>query len=231
MPARASVAAGEEVDAGTAAAEARTGAPSTRPGTRALAFASPAPSAGERGVSREHAPEERIIAAALAELPASGSILLDAGPIAEQLARSLPAECGLTVITNSMPVAMALIVRGDVTVQLIGGRIAADSGATVGGYGASGLEGIEVDVAFMAADGVSAGRGLTARAPAESAAKRTIMRAAGRVVVLASADRIGQIGLASFGTLEDVDCLITDSPCDTAAGRRVSVGVQHLTRV
>ncbi|MDT0305274.1 DeoR/GlpR family DNA-binding transcription regulator [Streptomonospora wellingtoniae] len=177
------------------------------------------------------APGDRIAAAALAELPREGSILLDAGPLSERLARSLPPACGLNVITNSMSVAMHLMTREDVTVLLIGGRIHADAGATVGGPGATGLEGLRVDVAFITPDGISPQRGLTARVPVESAAKRMMVQAAGRVVVLAPRTVVGYVGLARFAALADVDRLITDASCDTPAGRRIMVGVQDATRV
>ncbi|GAA1786165.1 DeoR family transcriptional regulator [Streptomonospora arabica] len=209
MPGRTSVAAGSATDTDCAA-----------DGSSAPRTAGAAPAA-----------EELIAAAALDELPSRGTVLLDAGPVAEELARSLPAGGDLTVITNSMPVAMALIVREDVTVLLIGGRIQSGAGATVGGHGTAGPEDLQVDVAFITADGVSAERGLTTRAPVESAAKRMMLRAADRVVVLAPSERIGHVELARFGALAEVDCLITDSPCDTPAGRRVGVGVQRLTRV
>ncbi|WP_461000487.1 DeoR/GlpR family DNA-binding transcription regulator [Streptomonospora sediminis] len=175
-------------------------------------------------------PEELIAAAAVEEIPERGSVLLEAGP-AERLARSMPRRRDLTVITNSMAAALALAAREDVTVLLIGGRIQAGVGATMGGSGATGLEGLHADVAFMAADGVSAQRGLTTRAPAECAPKRMMLRAADRTVLLAPGGHIGHVALARFGSLNEVDCLITDSPCDTPDGRRVAVAGPRMVRV
>lgn len=180
---------------------------------------------------RAAAPEELIAAAAVEEVPERGSVLLEAGPAAERLARSMPRRRDLTVITNSMAAALALAAREDVTVLLIGGRIQAGVGATVGGSGATGLEGLHADVAFIAADGVNAQRGLTTRAPAECAPKRMMLRAAGRIVLLAPGGHIGHVALARFGSLNEVDCLITDSPCDTPDGRRVAVAGPRLVRV
>jgi DeoR family fructose operon transcriptional repressor len=176
--------------------------------------------------------ERRIAAAAVAELPAHGVVLLDAHPITEHLADALPVGCDLAVVTNSMDVAVKLMAREDVTVLLIGGRIRAGATAMVqGGSGMPGLEGLHIDVAFMAAAGVDGRRGLTASDPVEAAAKRMMMRAADRVVVLASHAAVGNVGLARYGTLHDVDCLITDSPPDTLADRRVAVGISRVTRV
>lgn len=131
-----------------------------------------------------------------------------------------------------MAVAVALMGREDVTVLLIGGRIRAGATATVcGGSSMPGLEGLRVDVAFMTAGGVDGRRGLTAADPVEAAAKRMMMRVSDRVVVLATDDHVGHVALARYGTMHDVNCLITDSACDTPAGRRVAVAVPRLTRV
>ncbi|HEX2145131.1 MAG TPA: DeoR family transcriptional regulator, partial [Glycomyces sp.] len=47
------------------------------------------------------AAKERIAAAALAEVPAEGAILLDAGTTTARIAEALPHERELTVVTNS----------------------------------------------------------------------------------------------------------------------------------
>ncbi|MDA0567856.1 DeoR family transcriptional regulator [Streptomonospora sp. S1-112] len=195
------------------------------------AVASPAPAPAPRPEPAAP-PGERIAAAALAELPEHGVVLLDAGPLSEDLARALPPGCDLTVVTNSMAVAVELMGREDVTVLLIGGRIRAGATATVcGGSGMPGLKGLHVDVAFMTAGGVDGKRGLTANDPVEAAAKRMMMRVSDRVVVLATDRHVGHVALARYGTMQDLDCLITDSACDTPAGRRVAVSAARLVRV
>jgi DeoR family fructose operon transcriptional repressor len=50
--------------------------------------------------------EQRIAAAALAELPAEGAILLDAGSTTARLAELLPTDRELTVVTNGLPIAV-----------------------------------------------------------------------------------------------------------------------------
>jgi DeoR family fructose operon transcriptional repressor len=176
--------------------------------------------------------EQRIAAAAVAEVPQRGVVLLDAHPLTEHLADALPEGRDLTVVTNSMDIAVRLMAREDVTLLLIGGRIRSGATATVqGGSSMPGLEGLHIDVAFLAAAGVDARRGLTADDPVEAAAKRMMMRAADRVVVLAYGASVGHVALARYGTLRDVDCLITDSTCDPLAGDRAAVAISRTTRV
>jgi DeoR family fructose operon transcriptional repressor len=173
--------------------------------------------------------KERIAEAALAELPeGEGVILLDAGTTTARLAEILPASATLTVVTNALPIAMTLASRPNLTVMSVGGRVRGRTGAMVDAWAVRTLEEMVVDVAFMGANGISAERGLTTPDTAEAAAKRAMIRAARRVVVLADHTKAGADHFARFGDLADVDVLITDSglhPDDAsaleAAGPRV----------
>src|SRR3990172_6258933 len=79
--------------------------------------------------------KERIARLSLAELPDEGTILLDAGTTTARLADALPADRELVVLTNALPIAMALSVRPNITALLIGGKV---RGRTQGGGGAGG---------------------------------------------------------------------------------------------
>src|ERR1700741_2813311 len=63
--------------------------------------------------------KERIARAARAELPAEGAILLDAGTTTARLAEILPTDRELIVVTNGLPIAMALVARPKVKVLTI----------------------------------------------------------------------------------------------------------------
>src|SRR3954451_7435533 len=69
------------------------------------------------------AEKERIAKAALAELPAEGSILLGARTTTARFAEVLPLDRELIVLTNGLPIAMSLSARPNLTVLLIGGRV------------------------------------------------------------------------------------------------------------
>ncbi|MGH3949876.1 MAG: DeoR/GlpR family DNA-binding transcription regulator, partial [Pseudonocardiaceae bacterium] len=55
--------------------------------------------------------KERIAKAALAELPAEGAVLLDAGTTTARMAEVLPNDRELTVVTNALPIASTLAGR------------------------------------------------------------------------------------------------------------------------
>jgi DeoR family transcriptional regulator, fructose operon transcriptional repressor len=174
------------------------------------------------------AEKDRIARAALAELPAEGAILLDAGTTTARLADLLPIDRELTVVTNALPIGMALSARPNLTVLTVGGRIRGRTLAMVDQWALRVLSETYVDVAFLGTNGVSVQRGLTTPDVAEAATKRAMMRAARRVVVLADHTKVGNDCFARFGELEEVETLICDEGLDIelagdlqAAGPRV----------
>jgi DeoR family fructose operon transcriptional repressor len=172
--------------------------------------------------------KERIAKAALAEVPEEGAIILDAGTTTARLAHALPVDRELTVVVNSPVIATVLGTRANVNVLLIGGRLRGRTLATVDDWALRPLADMYVDVAFIGTNGLSVERGLTTPDPAEAAVKRAMINAARRTVVLADHTKIGNDYLARFGTLADLDLLITDAGIDNelvvdveAAGVRV----------
>jgi DeoR family fructose operon transcriptional repressor len=158
--------------------------------------------------------KERIAKAALAELPEEGSVIIDAGSTTARLAEALPADRELTVLVNSPPLATALASRANLTVMILGGRVRGRTMATVDDWDLRPLQQVHVDVAFMATNGLSVRGGLTTPDPAEAAVKRAMIGAAGRRVLLADHTKVGNDYLARFGTLADVDVLVTDAGLD-----------------
>ncbi|GAA1026452.1 DeoR/GlpR family DNA-binding transcription regulator [Virgisporangium ochraceum] len=158
--------------------------------------------------------KERIAKAALAEVPEEGAIILDAGTTTARLAQALPVDRELTVVVNSPVIATVLGTRANINVLMIGGRLRGKTLATVDDWALRPLADMYVDVAFIGTNGMSVERGLTTPDLAEAAVKRAMINAARRTVLLADHTKIGNDYLARFGTLADLDLLITDAGLD-----------------
>jgi DeoR family transcriptional regulator, fructose operon transcriptional repressor len=167
------------------------------------------------------AEKERIAKLALAELPAEGTVLLDAGTTTARLAEALPLDRELVVVTNGLPIAMSLSARPNLTVLLVGGRVRGRTLAAVDSWALRALEDTYVDVAFLGTNGISLERGLTTPDTNEAAIKRAMVRSARRTVVLADHSKIGVDHLARFAVLEDIDVLVTDSGVDPDYAERL----------
>ncbi len=98
--------------------------------------------------------------------------------------------------------------------------IAGEHGTTdalVGPTAESALAGINVDLTFLGATGMSADRGVTSATPLQASANRMLMRCSETTILLADHTKWGRAGLASFTTLEDVDTVISDDQLTVAA--------------
>jgi DeoR family fructose operon transcriptional repressor len=160
------------------------------------------------------AEKERIAKAALAHLPDEGTVLLDAGTTTLRLAEQLPRDRELTIVTNSLGIAALVAQHPNLSLYLLGGRVRGRTLAAVGSWVTSALSGVFVDVAFMGTNGLSVERGLTTPDQSEAAAKRAMIGAARRSVVLADHTKIGVDHFSRFADLSDIAALITDNGLD-----------------
>ena len=153
----------------------------------------------------------RIARAALEMVPQTGSIVLDAGTTTGALAALLVAEnrTDLTVITHSVPIAH-LISGSSLHLELIGGRVRALTSAGVGSSAVASFSRLRADVAFIGANGLATPFGLSTPDTDEAAVKTAIVRSARRVVLLADSSKFDEESLVSFGSLEEIDAVITD---------------------
>ncbi|KRC47429.1 D-beta-D-heptose 1-phosphate adenosyltransferase [Leifsonia sp. Root227] len=185
------------------------------------------PVASRVGFSEE---KTRIAKAALAHLPAGGSVLIDAGSTTGRLADIFPSDRALTVYTNTLSIALSLLDRPLLTVMTLGGRVRPLTVAEVDDWAARSLSEINVDVAFLGANAVSIERGLTTPDPAEAAIKRLMLSSARRRILLADHSKFGQVSTCKHADLSDIDLVITDSGIDQhelSALRGVGVEVEQ----
>lgn len=153
----------------------------------------------------------RIAKAALEHLPDRGTVLIDAGSTTAQLAEMFPGDREFTVFTNTLPVAVQLLTRPLLTVYTLGGRVRPTTFAEVDDWAARALAEINVDVAFMGANGISVHRGLTTPDQAEAATKRRMLACADRCILLADHSKVGAVSGMQYGGLDDIDLFITDT--------------------
>ena len=176
----------------------------------------PAPALPETGVTQREQvntfAKQSIARAALERLgPEPGTtVLVDAGTTTGALARLLPTDRELTIITNSVLTAASLAAVGHTRVRILGGQLRGLTQAAVGSETVEALSALRIDVALLGANGVSAAHGLSTPDPDEATVKRAMVRSARQVVALVDSTKIGQEHLVSFASLADVDLLVTD---------------------
>lgn len=180
--------------------------------------------------SRMAGQKERIAKAALDELPDGGSIILDAGTTTIRLAEMLPTERELTVVTHSLPVAMLLAARPNITLHLLGGTVRGRTLAAVGPWAESAMADVYADVAFLGTNGITTERGLTTPDLVEARVKRALVAAARRTVVLTDHTKFGRVDFAQVAPLAAVDTLITDSELEPDLAEEIEAAGPRVVR-
>lgn len=158
--------------------------------------------------------KRRIARAASAEVPLLGSVIIDSGSTALQLADMLDRERDLTVVTNHVPIIRSLATTERPEVVVLGGALRRRTMAFVDETSVDTLQDMTVDVAFIGCDGLSPERGFTTPYREEVAIKRAMMAAARRVVMMFDHSKLGNEQLYRFADIDEVDIIYTDTGMD-----------------
>jgi DeoR/GlpR family transcriptional regulator of sugar metabolism len=174
--------------------------------------------------------EKRRIAAAAIDLIKSGdTISIDAGTTTMEIARQLPGDLAVSVITNGPNIAMEVAAREKVTVELAGGLLSPDHIAVLG----SGTENIIKDYytnnAFIAILAFDLDRGMTDTSLAVARVKRAFLENTERAIVVADSSKFRQIASVFVAHLDSINTLITDTDLsDEDTDRISSLGVEVI---
>jgi DeoR family transcriptional regulator, aga operon transcriptional repressor len=159
--------------------------------------------------------EKRRIALAAAQLVADGmTVGLTGGTTTTEVARSLVERSGLTVVTNALNLASELAVRSNLKILVPGGVARPESYELVGPIAEAGLEGLNLDVAFLGVDGISVKAGCTTHHEVEAYTNRALIERANRVIVVADGSKLGRVAFARICTVAEAHELITDREAD-----------------
>jgi DeoR/GlpR family transcriptional regulator of sugar metabolism len=178
---------------------------------------------------RRQRDEKSRIGAAAADLVVDGeSIVFDASTTALYVARHLMERSWqqLTVVTNSIRIALQLAGQPGITVLMPGGRVRPEARSVVGPLGDGVFRRVNVQKAFVGAVGVTLDAGLTDAMEEEAQIKRAMVGAAREVYALVDHTKFGRTAAATFCKADRITALLTDdqAPADAVASLR-DIGV------
>lgn len=174
------------------------------------------------------ADEKRRIAQAAAELISPGNtIALTAGTTTTEVVRNLHTLSGITVVTNTVNVAMELRNRKDLHVFVTGGFLRGDWFSLVGPAAVASVSGLFADLLFVGVNGIDAQHGLTCFNADEVEINRTMVRQAKQKIALADHSKLGVIANWLICPTDHIDLLITDTGAtEKMIGPFVEVGIK-----
>ena len=163
--------------------------------------------------------KQRIGVAAAALVEDGEAIAFDASTTALAVATQIKGRHELTVITNGIFIALALLDAQSTTVLMPGGFLRRDSVSLVGAEGNDLIKKFNIQKGFFGAKGLTLEEGLTDVDNAEVAIKRDLVTHAKQVIAVVDSSKWGRVGFVSFASIDQVDCVITDegAPPDMVA--------------
>ena len=139
------------------------------------------------------------------------AVFLDGSTSSLYVARHIPEEQNITVVTNSDAVVQELSKSKSINVMCVGGMLRKRNMSYVGTAAVSMIrEQCYASKMFFSCYGVSQMAGLTDSDEAEAEIKRAMMERAGMLVFLCDGSKFDRIGYPKLAELRQIDMLVTD---------------------
>lgn len=137
-------------------------------------------------------------------------VLLDSGTTVLEVVAHLPLGLHATILTNSLPVAAALIHHPEVDVQVLGGRLKKDAQAMIGVPVVEALRHFRPDLCVLGVCNLHPEIGISMLDVEEAAVKRVMIEQAAEVVAMVGAAKLGTAAPYVIGPLKALTYLVTD---------------------
>ncbi|MHB9024142.1 MAG: DeoR/GlpR family DNA-binding transcription regulator [Armatimonadota bacterium] len=155
-------------------------------------------------------PTKAAIGALAASLVEPGqTVLIDAGTTTHEVARALPVDRGLTVVTNSFSAAQELLGTGQ-QILLLGGYLAHEDRRLFGPLTEENITHLHADIMFVGCVGASGSHGFYMSDLHLTSTVQAMIHASDRVVVVAESVKFRRRSLSCYATPEEVYAVVTD---------------------
>jgi DeoR family transcriptional regulator of aga operon len=161
----------------------------------------------------EHfAEEKRHIGRAAAELVQPGeTIAVTPGTTTAEIIRCLPFNSDLTVVTNTVNIAMELSKRKDIDVFVTGGHLRGDWFSLVGPAAIQSFEKMLIHTLFIGADGLDAEWGASCHNAEEAELNNVLLSRSRRHIAVADHSKLKIVAKWRICETSSIHTLITDS--------------------
>ncbi|WP_091349956.1 DeoR/GlpR family DNA-binding transcription regulator [Anaerobranca gottschalkii] len=166
------------------------------------------PTMGEKAeIMQEEKRQIGILGASL--IKDNETIFLDAGTTTLKIAEYISAK-NITVLTNSLSIALELSKKPDINLILTGGQLRWQTHALVGPVTEEFIRNFRVDKAFIGTNGISVKEGITTPNVVEAYTKKAMIQIAKEVIVVADHSKFEKDYFVTIAPIEKVDLIITD---------------------
>ena len=160
----------------------------------------------------KHFKEKKAIGERAVELVKDEDVIaVDIGTTTLEFAKALVGKRRVTVITNSMKIAMVLSEDADIRVLMVGGEVRRGEFSVSGFLADNDMGHFITDKYFVGVGGLSLSKGITDYHLEESNLRRIVIKNTQKVIALADYIKIGAVAMNKICGLDQVDTLVTDS--------------------
>lgn len=162
---------------------------------------------------KENMESKAKIGRAIANLIENGeTVTLDSSTTCLEVARHMPKQKRVTVITNSVSAVMELSTHEEVTVISTGGSLRSASMSLIGPTAKQNIMNYYADKAILSCKGVSLTRGIMESNELEKEIKQCFVDVANEIILAVDHAKINKGAIHQFMALERVSCIVTDEP-------------------
>ncbi len=163
-------------------------------------------------------------------LKPSQIVFMDGGTTTLQVARSIPKNLHLTVITNSPPISAELSEHNGVEIILLGGRLLKESQVVVGPDTIEQIQRYRADLLFLGTCAIHRKHGITIPHLEEAPVKRAMIRCATSVTAVATADKLNTVAPYVVAEAAAITHLVTEeSAGDDLLKKYRKLGISVMT--
>ena len=141
-------------------------------------------------------------------------IAIDIGTTTLEFAKALVGKRKVTVLTNSMQIAMVLSEDSNIRVIMLGGEVRSGEFSVSGFLAGNNMKSFNTEKLFLGAGGLSVSKGITDYHMEESNLRRIAIDNTQKVIVLTDHSKIGVAAMNKVCEIDMLDVLITDSQAD-----------------
>jgi DeoR family transcriptional regulator of aga operon len=155
--------------------------------------------------------KERIGKKAAEMINDGESIFLGSGTTVLEIAKHLPYDVSITVITNSLLVIDELVSRPNINIIVIGGMLRRTELSMVGHFANKAVQEFRADRVFMGIRAIDPTHGFTNDNLPEAVVDREILKIAPEIVFVADHEKFAKVSSVFVASANVVDVIITDT--------------------
>lgn len=162
-----------------------------------------------RRVIQNQERKQAIAERAVEEISESHVVYFDAGTTTMQVAKAASGDDS-TIAVTSCPLLLLELSKSGGTVKITGGEYRNETRALVGPTTEDYIRNSKFDLAFIGVNGIEPDGTLSAPNESEAKIKQLAVEHSARTVVVTVAEKFDEQSFRRFGSIEDIDLLITD---------------------